>query len=170
MISTGLFSTPLFTRGFSGTIVNLKASNAFEAITLTSEGKISDGITSNIYLVQDSTVLTPSAESGILEGITRAVVDMGMRWGRSPDRHHGVESTKLWFFVCRPPFPLQTVGVLCACSYSHAFHHQLASALSPSHPASVANLLHPVYSWIVPTRLGTGLRKSLASDYLTAVT
>ena len=51
-----------------------KAAGAFEAITLTSEGKISDGITSNIYLVQDSTVLTPSAESGILEGITRAVV------------------------------------------------------------------------------------------------
>ena len=59
-----------------------KASNAFEAITLTSEGKISDGITSNIYLVQDSTVLTPSAESGILEGITRAVVlDLARRSG-----------------------------------------------------------------------------------------
>jgi len=51
-----------------------KASGAFEAITLTSEGKISDGITSNVYLVQDSTLLTPSAESGILEGITRGVV------------------------------------------------------------------------------------------------
>ena len=47
---------------------------AFEAITLTSEGKISDGITSNICLIHDSTLLTPSAESGILEGITRAVV------------------------------------------------------------------------------------------------
>ena len=59
-----------------------KASSAFEAITLTSEGKISDGITSNIYLVQDSTVLTPSAESGILEGITRAVVlDLARRSG-----------------------------------------------------------------------------------------
>jgi branched-chain amino acid aminotransferase len=59
-----------------------KAAGAFEAITLTSEGKISDGITSNIYLVQDSTVLTPSAESGILEGITRAVVlDLARRSG-----------------------------------------------------------------------------------------
>ena len=59
-----------------------KAAGAFEAITLTSEGKISDGITSNVYLVQDSTVLTPSAESGILEGITRAVVlDLAKRAG-----------------------------------------------------------------------------------------
>jgi branched-chain amino acid aminotransferase len=59
-----------------------KAAGAFEAITLTSEGKISDGITSNIYLVQDSTLLTPSSESGILEGITRGVVlDLAKRLG-----------------------------------------------------------------------------------------
>ena len=32
-----------------------KAAGAFEAITLTSEGKISDGITSNICLIQGST-------------------------------------------------------------------------------------------------------------------
>ena len=51
-----------------------KAAGAFEAITLTSDGRISDGITSNIYLIQDSTLLTPSHESGILEGITRGVV------------------------------------------------------------------------------------------------
>jgi branched-chain amino acid aminotransferase len=51
-----------------------KAAGAFEAITLTAEGKISDGITSNIALIQGSTLLTPSVESGILEGITRAVV------------------------------------------------------------------------------------------------
>jgi branched-chain amino acid aminotransferase len=59
-----------------------KAAGAFEAITLTSERKISDGITSNIYLVQDSTLLTPSAESGILEGITRGVIlDLAKRSG-----------------------------------------------------------------------------------------
>ena len=51
-----------------------KAAGAFEAITLTSDGRISDGITSNIYLIQGSTLLTPSRESGILEGITRGVV------------------------------------------------------------------------------------------------
>ena len=59
-----------------------KAAGAFEAITLTSEGKISDGITSNIFLIQDSRLLTPSAESGILEGITRGVVlDLARRAG-----------------------------------------------------------------------------------------
>ena len=51
-----------------------KAAGAFEAITLTADGKISDGITSNLWLVQGNRLLTPSAESGILEGITRAVV------------------------------------------------------------------------------------------------
>jgi branched-chain amino acid aminotransferase len=59
-----------------------RAAGAFEAITLTSEGKISDGITSNICLIQNSTLLTPSAETGILEGITRAVVlDLARRDG-----------------------------------------------------------------------------------------
>lgn len=51
-----------------------KAAGAFEAITLTADGKISDGITSNLWLVQGNRLLTPSIDSGILEGITRAVV------------------------------------------------------------------------------------------------
>ena len=59
-----------------------KAAGAFEAISLTAEGKISDGITSNIYLVQGSRLLTPSAEAGILEGITRgAVLELARRDG-----------------------------------------------------------------------------------------
>jgi len=61
-----------------------KAAGAFEAITLTSEGKISDGITSNISLIQDNTLLTPSTAAGILEGITRAVVlELARRAGLS---------------------------------------------------------------------------------------
>jgi len=73
-----------------------KAAGAFEAILLTPDGMISDGITSNIYLIKggpspsgrgwsDSqraagpgegppTLLTPSHEAGIVEGITRCVV------------------------------------------------------------------------------------------------
>jgi len=51
-----------------------KSKGAFEAILLTPEGKISDGITSNIYLVKGQTLMTPSREAGIVEGITRAVV------------------------------------------------------------------------------------------------
>lgn len=51
-----------------------KAAGAFEAITLTADGKISDGITSNLWFVQGDRLLTPSLDSGILEGITRGVV------------------------------------------------------------------------------------------------
>lgn len=59
-----------------------KAAGAFEAITCTEDGKISDGITSNIYMIQGNRLLTPSAEAGILEGITRAVVlDLARRAG-----------------------------------------------------------------------------------------
>ena len=59
-----------------------KAAGAFEAITLTDDRKISDGITSNLWFVQGRKLLTPSTESGILEGITRGVVlDLAKRAG-----------------------------------------------------------------------------------------
>ena len=51
-----------------------KAAGAFEAILLTPEGIISDGITSNMYLIKNGRLLTPSREAGIVEGITRGVV------------------------------------------------------------------------------------------------
>ena len=47
---------------------------AFEAILLTPEGWISDGITSNVYLVKGKRILTPSREACSLEGITRGTV------------------------------------------------------------------------------------------------
>jgi branched-chain amino acid aminotransferase len=51
-----------------------KSKSAFEAILLTPDGKLSDGITSNIYLVRDGKLRTPSHDAGIVEGITRGVV------------------------------------------------------------------------------------------------
>jgi branched-chain amino acid aminotransferase len=48
--------------------------NAFEAILLTPDGYLSDGITSNIYLIRAGKLLAPSLKAGILEGITRGVV------------------------------------------------------------------------------------------------
>jgi branched-chain amino acid aminotransferase len=51
-----------------------KLKHAFEAILLTADEKLSDGITSNIYLVRDGKVFTPAHDAGIVEGITRGVV------------------------------------------------------------------------------------------------
>src|SRR5439155_19082643 len=51
---------------------NLKG--AYEAILLTADDKLSDGITSNIYMVRDGRLLTPGRDAGIVEGITRGVV------------------------------------------------------------------------------------------------
>jgi len=51
-----------------------KDKKAFEAILLTADEKLSDGITSNIYLVRNGTLMTPSHDAGIVEGITRGVV------------------------------------------------------------------------------------------------
>jgi branched-chain amino acid aminotransferase len=51
-----------------------RMAGAFEAILLTPEGLISDGITSNVYLVKGKTIFTPSREACSLEGITRGTV------------------------------------------------------------------------------------------------
>jgi branched-chain amino acid aminotransferase len=51
-----------------------KAAGAYEAILLTPEGMLSDGITSNIYAVRGNRLLTPSNDAGIVEGITRGVI------------------------------------------------------------------------------------------------
>jgi branched-chain amino acid aminotransferase len=51
-----------------------KARRAYEAILLTADDKLSDGITSNIYIVRDGKLLTPGHDAGIVEGITRGVV------------------------------------------------------------------------------------------------
>jgi branched-chain amino acid aminotransferase len=48
--------------------------NAYEAILLTADEKLSDGITSNIYMVRDGKLLTPAHDAGIVEGITRGVI------------------------------------------------------------------------------------------------
>jgi branched-chain amino acid aminotransferase len=51
-----------------------KSRNAYEAILLTAGENLSDGITSNIYMVKDGRILTPARDAGIVEGITRGVV------------------------------------------------------------------------------------------------
>ena len=59
-----------------------RAAGAFEAITLTSEGKISDGITSNICLIQGSTLLTPPSSPESWKASREAVVlDLAKRAG-----------------------------------------------------------------------------------------
>ena len=58
--------------------------NAYEAVLLTADDKLSDGITSNIYMVHNGKILTPSHDAGIVEGITRGVV-------LNLAREHGLE-------------------------------------------------------------------------------
>lgn len=45
-----------------------------EAILMNTRGGIAEAATSNIFLVKGNTVITPSLDSGILPGITRAVI------------------------------------------------------------------------------------------------
>ncbi|HYR88286.1 MAG TPA: aminotransferase class IV [Terriglobia bacterium] len=59
-----------------------RSKGAFEAILLTGDNQLSDGITSNIYLVREGVITTPPHDAGIVEGITRGVVlDLARKMG-----------------------------------------------------------------------------------------
>jgi branched-chain amino acid aminotransferase len=59
-----------------------KDKKVFEAILLTADKQLSDGITSNVYIVRDGKLMTPSHDAGIVEGITRGVIlDLSRRIG-----------------------------------------------------------------------------------------
>lgn len=51
-----------------------KAHGAYEAVMLDAEGRITEGSTSNLFLVYAGRLVTPPVAVGILEGITRAEV------------------------------------------------------------------------------------------------
>jgi branched-chain amino acid aminotransferase len=50
------------------------AAGADEALLLNSDGYVVEGASSNLFWIQDQTICTPALPSGILPGVTRAVV------------------------------------------------------------------------------------------------
>ncbi|MCL4407573.1 MAG: aminotransferase class IV [Thermotogae bacterium] len=48
--------------------------NFYEVLMLNSRGFVAEGFMSNLFLVENNTLVTPSIETGILDGITREVV------------------------------------------------------------------------------------------------
>jgi len=54
--------------------IEAKTRGAYEAIMLNSEGYLAEGTVCNIFFVREGVVCTPSAEAGILDGITRELV------------------------------------------------------------------------------------------------
>lgn len=59
-----------------------KAKGADDALLLNEKGMLAEGSTSNVFLVKDGTVITPTIKSGILPGITReAVLELAQSLG-----------------------------------------------------------------------------------------
>jgi len=54
--------------------IEAKKKGAYEAIMLNVNGHLAEGTISNIFFYKDNMLCTPSAECGILDGITRGVV------------------------------------------------------------------------------------------------
>lgn len=60
-----------------------------EGIFLTADGHVAEGVTSNVFWVKGGALYTPSTETGILPGITRAfIMDLGAKAGM--DVHIGL--------------------------------------------------------------------------------
>ncbi len=70
-------------------LVYAKARGGVEAVFANTRGELCEGTGSNIFVVLDGTVVTPPADSGLLEGITRELLlewcrDDGMRVEERP--------------------------------------------------------------------------------------
>jgi branched-chain amino acid aminotransferase len=62
--------------------IEAKKKNAYEAVMLNSEGKLTEGTISNIAFYKNNTLCSPSIACGILDGITRGIVlDLARREG-----------------------------------------------------------------------------------------
>ncbi|SHH45961.1 aminotransferase class IV [Thermosipho atlanticus] len=63
-------------------IARLKKGKYYDVILLGSRGQVCEGSFSNVFFIKDGKVITPSVESGILEGITRKnVIEMLNEFG-----------------------------------------------------------------------------------------
>jgi len=51
-----------------------KREKAFDSIMLNQKGYVTQGTTSNVWIVKDNTIKTPPLQAGILEGITRKTI------------------------------------------------------------------------------------------------
>ncbi len=59
-----------------------KRAGAFDAIMLNHKGKVSEGTTSNIWMVKNNKFITPPLDAGLLGGITRqSLLDLGKAKG-----------------------------------------------------------------------------------------
>ncbi len=54
--------------------IEAKARGAYEALMLNAEGFVSEGTVCNIFFVREGELCTPSAEMGVLDGITRELI------------------------------------------------------------------------------------------------
>lgn len=62
---------------------------AQEALMLNMEGYITEGTVSNVFLIKDKKILTPSLSSGILEGVTRrSVIELAEQRGMEVIESH----------------------------------------------------------------------------------
>jgi branched-chain amino acid aminotransferase len=71
-ILSGHKTTSYFSRIFALSIAHQK--RAAEALWFTTEGLLAEGCVSNVFIVKDSVVYTPSLKTGILPGIARKTV------------------------------------------------------------------------------------------------
>ena len=66
-----------------------KAAGAFDALMLNAKGQVTEGTSSNLWMVREGKMITPPLEAGILSGITRAtLLKLGKERGLPMEEAH----------------------------------------------------------------------------------
>ena len=70
-------------------LAEAKRAGAYEAIMCNAEGKVVEGSSSNIFMVKDGKIRTPTLDDGLLDGITRRrVFELAVALGRPVEEAH----------------------------------------------------------------------------------
>jgi branched-chain amino acid aminotransferase len=97
--------------------IEAKEKGAYEAVMLNAEGFVAEGTVSNVFFVIGGALCTPSAEAGILDGITRELV-IGLALGEGIEVREGkfkpeglLEASEVFFTnTTSEVMPVSSVG------------------------------------------------------------
>ncbi|GGG87846.1 aminodeoxychorismate lyase [Paenibacillus radicis (ex Gao et al. 2016)] len=118
------------------------AANA-EGLMLTADGKLAEGIVSNLFYAKNGKVYTPSVDTGILPGITRAkVMELALEAGFEVEEGHFrygelLAADEVW--MTNSIQELVPITSISGCAV-HGYDHDSITAAGKSQPQEVSQI------------------------------
>ena len=125
-----------------------------EAIVLTQDGHVSEGSAENLFIVRDTTLITPAVTDNVLEGITRSRLiglagDLGI-----PVIQRSIDRTELYnadeVFLCGTGAQVSAVVEIDRRMVKDGRPGPITTRLSRTYFEAVRGRLDAYHSWLTP--------------------